>query len=521
MRWADDIVGGSELTLVDDRARPGTLDLDWLTGRELIIASHRGPVEHHLAPDGGLNPKRGSGGLMTALATLGHGLPFTWVSAAMGEGDRRAAIAGRHTAVSESGGQVRYVTVSDRVYHAHYNLFSNPFLWFVQHGMAGRLAHSYGSAELWDAWVSGYRPMNIAFADMVHRAARTEDPVVLVQDYQLYTAPRGIRTRLPNASVLHFCHIPWPDPATWSVVPPTLMRELLRGMQGADILGFQDERSSMNFLRTCRTYLTDARVDVLGGRIESDMHETQVRVYPISVDPETLREAMSATATRRYRERLVSNDLFTIVRVDRVDPSKNVPMGFRAFRRLLQRRPDLVGKVRFLAFLVPSRTSIPEYQREYAEVMAAIEDVNQRFGRPGYQPIEYFYENNWHQALAGMSLADAVLVNSIADGMNLVAKETPVVSQRDACLILSRETGAWSELGGPAIDVDPVSIESTAGALEAAIRMSPVERAMRAAELRRRVERNDIWSWLGAQCEDLAVLSDGAAAPAYEMLTTV
>jgi trehalose 6-phosphate synthase len=508
------------LALVDDRIRPGTLNAEWLAGRELIVASHRGPVEHQIGPDGDLIPHRGSGGLMTALATLGEGLPFTWVSAAMGEGDRRAAISGKRTTVSEAGGEVRYVTVSERVYHAHYNLFSNPFLWFVQHGLAGRLAQGHGSTELWDAWISGYRPMNIAFADTVHRAARTDDPVVLVQDYQLYTAPRSIRTRLPEASILHFCHIPWPDPDNWKALPSAMMRELLRGMLGADILGFQDQRSSLHFLRTCRAYLPDASVDMLDGWVRTDDGETQVRVYPISVDPDILQSAVHTPATRSYQEALAADDLFTFVRVDRVDPSKNVPIGFRAFRRLLQQQPELVGKVRFLAFLVPSRTSIPEYQREHDEVMAAIQDVNQRFGRPGYQPIEYFYENNWHQALAGMSIADAVLVNSVADGMNLVAKETPIVSQRDACLMLSREIGAWSELGGPAIGVDPLSVESTASALAAAIKMSPVERAMRAAELRRRVERYDIWKWLGAQCEDLAALAERPYAPSLEALST-
>jgi len=244
------------------------------------------------------------------------------------------------------------------------------------------------------------------------------------------------------------------------------------------------------------------------------------RAYPISVDPTALREEMAGTAVRQHRSALAALTAEpTIVRVDRVDPAKNIPLGFQAFGKLLERRPELVGKAKFLAFMVPSRSSLPEYQAEHARVWGSATDVNERFGSDGYKPIELFYENNWQQALAGMSLADVVLVNSRADGMNLVAKEATIVSEKDAVLVLSMQTGAWSELGGAALGVDPHDVEATTIALEHAVDMPRRERAIRAAELRLRTEAHDVQDWLDEQCSDLAAL-DVPVEPARLSLLT-
>jgi len=478
-------------------------------------------VEHHLTPEGELVAQRGSGGLMTALATLGECLPFTWVASAMTPGDRLAALRGELVPIGEADGEVRYVTVADRVYHAHYEVFSNPTLWFLQHGLADRLGPLLRPSDLWQAWVGGYKPVNVAFADKIARAARTPDPLVFIHDYQLYTTPGALRDRLPEARILHFCHIPWPEPSAWTAMPLVLRRELLRGMLGSDILGFQDERSAERFLRTCRANIPEASVDFGASSIRHGGREILVRVYPISVDPASLRaEVHSARAQACRNDLEARRGEFTFVRVDRLDPSKNVPAGFRAFGQLLERRPDLIGRVKFLAFLVPSRTEIPEYRREHADVMETIQQVNSRFGQPGCQPIEYFYENDWDQALAGMSLADAVLVNSVADGMNLVAKEAPIVNERDAMLLLSTEAGAWFELRGGAVSLDPRSIEDTARAMEDAVEMPVHERRARAAYLRHAIETHDIWDWLEAQYDDLTQVGGARRHTAMGELTT-
>jgi trehalose 6-phosphate synthase len=479
----------------------------WLRGRDVIVASQRGPVEHHLTDDAHLIERRGSGGVMCSFEALGNSVPFTWVAAPMTEGDRLIARRQTPMVVEPSGVHLRFANIPAAVQEAHYGTFCNRVLWFAQHGLARGMDASLTPEEVWRAWVDGYEPANLAFGRAVAASARSRDPVVFVQDYQLYRAPRVVRALLPESSILHFSHIPWPGPDAWDPVPPAVRRKMLRGLLGADILGFQDDRSAQGFLQSCQTDLPDAEVRTDTRRVRLGLRDTAVRVYPISVDPAVLRADLDGAAARRHRATLSGRTgEITIVRVDRVDPIKNIPLGFRAFGRLLERRPDLVGRAKFLAFLVPSRTSIGEYQREYADVLASVAEVNARFGRAEYVPIQVFYENNRLQALAGMSLADVVLVNSVADGMNLVAKEAPIVNDRPAALVLSTRTGAWTELGGAALGVDPHSIEGTAAALEAAISMPHRERVVRAAELRRRIESYDIWDWIDQQCADLGAL---------------
>jgi trehalose 6-phosphate synthase len=456
---------------------------------------------------------------MSALTGLGSTVHFTWVSAAMTEGDRLTARSASRVEVPSSQIDARFVSVPESVYDAHYGFFSNRVLWFIQHGLADQIPARFTPDELSNAWTTGYQPMNSAFAGAIVRAATGPDPVFLLQDYQLYWLPRAVRQLRGRGRILHFTHIPWPEPKAWEVLPLPVRSQLLQGMLGADILGFQDPRSAERFLATCEAALPMARVNRSASRIRHPMGETTVRSYPISVDPDNLREEMASPTVQRLRRDLAAGcrDV-TIVRVDRVDPAKNIPLGFRAFGQLLERRPDLVGKARFLAFMVPSRANLPEYRAEYARVVMSADEVNERFGSDGYQPVELFYENNWQQALAGMSLADVVLVNSLADGMNLVSKEATIVSRKDAVLVLSTLTGAWAELGGAALGIDPGDLEGTATALEHAIDMPRTERAIRAAALRLRTESHNVWDWLDEQCQDLAALKL-ATAPAVSLLT--
>lgn len=491
----------------------------WLKGRDVIVASQRGPIEHHITDNEGLVERRGSGGVMCSLEALGSALPFTWVAGAMTDGDRLAARRRGPVVVEPSGVHLRFANVPAAVHEAHYGTFCNRVLWFAQHGLFERMDGSISRRDLWQAWTDGYEPANLAFGRTVAASARTRDPVVFVQDYQLYRTPLVIRALLPGANILHFSHIPWPGPELWGPVPPVLRREILKGLLGADIVGFQDAASAQHFLRCCETLLPDASLRMADRRVRLGHHDTAVRVYPISVDPVALRADVESAAALKHRATLSQycGDV-TLVRVDRVDPIKNIPLGFRAFGRLLERRPDLVGKARFLAFLVPSRTSIPEYQREYADVLASVAEVNSRFEQPGYTPIQVFYENNRLQALAGLNLADVVLVNSLADGMNLIAKEAPVVNDRHAALVLSTRAGAWAELGGAALGVDPLSLEGTAAALETAILMPRRERQVRAEELRRRIQAHDVWDWLDQQCADLGSLRSAVPRPAAGLL---
>jgi trehalose 6-phosphate synthase len=458
--------------------------------------------------DGTLRAERGSGGLVGAFETLGSQVPFQWVAAAMTPGDEIAAAIGVAVAGAPEGIELSYVQIPRSAYQGHYDVISSRFLWFLQHGLGHRTQLT--PREIDEAWRCGYRPANLIFARAVASRARGPSPMILVQDYHLYLAPRWIRRQLPSAAILHFSHIPWPEAPAWSVVPGPIRREILRGMLGADILGFQDHPSAKRFLETCQSYLPGTRVNEHTLAVMRNGRCTAVRAYPISVDPERLHAAARSPEVQRRRAHLVdSRRETTIVRVDRLDPTKNIPNGFAAFGRLLERRPDLLGRVRFLAFLVPSRTDLPEYRQEYDDVLASAARVNSRYGKAGHQPIELYYENDRAQALAAMSLADVVLVNPLADGMNLVAKEAPLVSRNDAALVLSTRCGAWEELHGAALGVEPTDVDGTAAALETALAMPRAERAIRSAEMRRRIEAFTVVDWLESQRRDLRAVQTG------------
>ena len=235
--------------------------------------------------------------------------------------------------------------------------------------------------------------------------------------------------------------------------------------------------------------------------------ETAARVYPISINVEEIRRIANSPRALDYERKLLPmcTDK-TIIRVDRAEPSKNVIRGFKAYSLLLTRHPELHGEVKFLAFLVPSRTHIRQYQRYMDEIQQAIQDINSNFGNDEWQPISAFIENNYTQAIAGMKLYDAMLVNSVIDGMNLVAKEGPVVNTKDGVLILSETTGAHKQLQKGALSVAPSDIEGTMQAMYQAITMTSEERAERSSELNSAIEREDITHWICSQLEDLGAL---------------
>jgi len=239
-----------------------------------------------------------------------------------------------------------------------------------------------------------------------------------------------------------------------------------------------------------------------------DGHLTMVRSYPISIDVAELQRTVRSFRVREYEEKLkpLCGEM-TLVRVDRAEPSKNIVRGFRAFDMLLEEHPEFRGRLSFLAFLVPSRTHIKQYQKYVSEINNQVESINSRYGTGGWKPIHVFFENNYLQAIAGMRLYDALLVNAVIDGMNLVAKEGPVVNQRDGVLILSDSVGAYEQLGKWAISVAPTDLEGTARALYEALTMSAEERKRRAQALRASVEQEDITLWLYRQFDDLMTLA--------------
>ena len=522
-----------------------------------IIASNRGPFEHRLAPDGSLEASRGCGGLITALAAMTRVTPVTWVACAMTEADRQAAQIYQASSLSPSDGEhwagwaerdgaqalglrselalsvakglarrsnghtmqagevgeddlrLRLVVPAPEQFHLYYSIFCNPVLWFLQHSLWDELDRPNLWQEVPDAWRGGYLPVNQAFARAILAELARPDtaPLVMLHDYHLYAASAYIRARAPEAVLTQFVHIPWPGPEVWQNLPVPIVASICRGLLANDIVGFQSVSSAHNFLLTCFSFFHAAEVDFEDWAIRHEGRLTRVRCYPISVDVEGLRQLMVSPEVQGYRERLGPLvRRHTIVRVDRLDPSKNILAGFQAFELLLEEHPELLGQVKFLAFLVPSRTDIPEYQRYAQSVLSLIEEINRRYGTGEWCPVEVFYENNYAQALAGMSLADVLLVNPLADGMNLVAKEGPMVNERDGVLALSRAAGAFHELGDHAVPINPTSVAGTARALAEALFMPVGERRSRAANLRRAIEAGDLSHWLSRQLEDIASL---------------
>lgn len=490
------------------------LSKELLSERDLILVSNRGPVEYSFAEDGSLKASRGRGGVVTALSAVSQYAPLLWIAAAMGEADRKAGALAKggliKTPLSGLNLSVRFVVPHRDAYHNYYNVFSNPLLWFLQHYMWNSPFTPNITAGTYDAWERGYLPVNRAFANAVIEEAKGLQvaPFVMLHDYHLYLAANYIRQELPGAIIQHFTHIPWPAPAYWQLLPRFMRREICEGLCAADIVGMQTTRHVLNFLHTCQAVLEEAEVDYRRGTVFYEGRLTTVRAYPISIDVDGLRRQFASHQVKQYIHDLTARaGEYTIVRVDRLEPSKNIVRGYRAFDLFLQRYPEFRGKVKFLSFLVPSRTHVRQYQLYANETFKLIDEINTKYGDSNWKPIEVFHENNYPQAIAGMSLYDVMLVNPIADGMNLVAKEGPIVNSKNGVLILSEGAGAWEQMRNSVLSVAPADLEGTARAFHAALTMSQQEREEKAEAMKRAIETEDITAWLYHQFEDLRLLS--------------
>ncbi len=484
-----------------------------LDGRRLIIATNRGPVSFAAGADGSLRARRGSGGVVTALGQIGDKVPLTWVVAPMSDADRRAAADPELVSRAVPGDDLRLVfaQVSRPVYEAAYNVIANPLLWFLQHQMWNLPERPTIDATVMRAWENGYVELNRTFADaLLTQAGADTQPRIMLHDYHLYLAAGPIRERRPQALLSHFTHIPWPPSSIWQTMPPPMREQICAGMCANDLVGFQTERYAHNFLRSVESFLPGARVDYRTRSVVRNGRTTWARAYPIAIDVEATRRVAASVAARRRRDYLLSISRERIlVRVDRLEPSKNILRGFQAFEALLARNPRYRTRLTFLVFLVPSRTSLREYGEYGRKVQEAVDRINARYGRGGNRPIRLFYENDYAQALAGLSIADVVLVNPLIDGMNLVAKEAVAVSERDAAIVLSETAGAHDQMAGDVLPVAPADAVGTARALVTALEMPRQERAARLANLRRGIQRQDIRWWLRRQLEDLSEIGEG------------
>lgn len=455
------------------------------TGRPIVIVSNRGPVSFAIddAAPVGVVAKRGAGGLVSGLAPLVRDTSALWVAAAMTDGDRLVATRGVTEAEAH---RVRLIDIDAATWSDFYDRVCNEALWFAHHGLFDPV---YEPA--WPpGWVDGpweaYRRVNRAFADAVVADAPA-DAAVLVQDYHLCLMAPAVRAARPDLRLVHFSHTPFAPPSWLRMLPDVVREELLDGLAAHHACGFHASRWEQDYRDSC----ADA------GRTPAATF-----VAPLGPDPDDLAATAGSAAATNAHQVLDDQlgDVAFLVRVDRIELSKNVLRGFLAFEALLEAEPHRRGRVVFGAFVYPSRQGVAAYDRYARAVADAVARINERFGTDDWTPIHYDPTDDYPRSVAALRRADVVLVNPIRDGLNLVAKEAILLSARDAQLVLSPEAGAWDELGhAGAWEADPFDVGATARALADALDAPAGERARRAAQLRQAVSARVPADWLADQ----------------------
>ena len=489
--------------------------------RSLIVVSNRAPVTYRLDRDGNRVTRRGGGGLVTALRSLVSHHDVIWIASAMSDEDRRVVSELNGGAVDETAEdgapyRLRLVAHDPKAYDWYYNVVSNPTLWFIHHYLWG-LAHAPDVDQgLHHAWSDGYEAVNRNFAEAVLAELDVQpEAAVLFHDYHLYVAPGLVRGLAPDVPLAHFVHVPWPQPDYWRVLPDGIRRQLHEGLLANDVVSFHTDRWRTNFLRSCDD-LTGADAHFESGAVSFDGRRVLARVAPISVDPlEFDRLAASTQVIAEEQAIAERRPEFLVLRVDRTDPSKNVVRGFRAYELYLEAHPEMHGRVTMLALLDPSRQDIPEYAEYLGAIQRASRVVNDRFQQGDWLPLDLQVQDNFPQAVAAYKQYDALLVNAIFDGMNLVAKEAPLVNERDGVLILSENAGAHEELAPWALTVNPFDVAGQADAIHEALTMAAAERRRRIEAIRAHVRGHDIGAWIATQLDDLdqAVVRPGSTLP--------
>jgi trehalose 6-phosphate synthase len=476
-----------------------------LKGDEVLIVSNREPYIHTRRKDNVIEIQRPASGLVTALEPIVRACSGTWIAHGAGSADRDTVDKHDHVMVppERPSYRIRRVWLSKEEEQGYYYGFANEGLWPLCH-----IAHTRPIFRAHD-W-QHYQTVNRRFADIVADEARSEDPIILVQDYHFALLPRMVRERLPRATIITFWHIPWPNPEAFGILP--WREEILDGLLGSSIMGFHTQFHCNNFFDTVDRFL-EARVDRETFTISYGGDMTEVRRYPISIEwpPSALSLQQPVPEARvKVRESLgIPKEVKLGVGVDRLDYTKGIIERFMAVERLLEQEPRWIGKFSFLQVAAPSRASIDEYQNLDAKVRALAQRINERFGKDlsgqSWQPIILKVEH--HDAAQVYELyraAELCVVSSLHDGMNLVAKE--FVASRDdeqGVLILSQFTGAARELA-EALIVNPYDIEQTAAAMQVALTMSPEEQRARMRSMRMLVQEFNVYRWAGRMLVDAA-----------------
>jgi trehalose 6-phosphate synthase len=465
-----------------------------------IVVSNRGPLSFRAEADGDLVPVRAAGGLASSLHRLLAGSDTTWASVTMGAADREAVAKGL---MHLEGLDLVPVVIDDETYRQAYDVVANTTLWYVHHHLFDLPNRPRFDRRWRQAW-EGYRAYNRAMADAVSERAGDGD-TVLVQDYHFSLLGRMLAERRPDLATVHFLHTPFAEPAMLAVLPDDVSLELLDGMAGYGACGFHCHKWEAGFLGCYaamgrghgpgrgdgpvapRTFVAPLGLDVDGVTGEAATDEVAAAVAALTAE----------VAGRRV-----------VARADRMEPSKNIVRGMLAFEELLAARPEWRRQVVHVVCTYPSRQGLAEYLAYAADVEHTAERINHAYGDGdgdgdgGWSPIVLSVSDDYARSLAALTLSDVLLINPVRDGMNLVAKEGPLINAADGVLVLSHEAGAWEELeldGEGAVGVNPFDVAGTADAVHAALTMSPAERAARAGALRSAVVGRTSADWWADQ----------------------
>jgi trehalose 6-phosphate synthase len=454
----------------------------------IVVVSNRGPLSFKLDPAGRPVSAGTGGGLAATLHPLLAGTGSTWVAAAMSEADRRASAQGL---MAEPGLRIVTVTPEPDVYQMAYDVVSNATLWFCHHHLYDLPRRPQFDRHWYRAW-DAYRELNEQFAAAV-AAEAPEGDTVLVQDYHLSLLGRMLAERRPDLATVHFHHTPFADPSMLRVLPETAAGELLAGLAGFGACGFHTRRWAAAFEAA---YADPALAGEVGGRSAPPTF-----VAPLGPDPAAIRAEATTDAVARAAQVLEEQvgGCRLIVRVDRIELSKNILRGLWALDELLELRPEWRRRVVMLTLAYPSREGLAEYLAYRSEIEHTVDVVNERWATDDWRPVLFDVADDRDRSIAALAAYDVLLVNPVRDGMNLVAKEGPLVNTADGVLVLSREAGAWDELGDAAIGVNPFDVTDTAAALHRALALDPEERTSRAARVRQLVEGRPASRWLADQ----------------------
>jgi trehalose 6-phosphate synthase len=491
----------------------------------VLIASNRGPVSFTLSDDGELSARRGGGGLVSGLSSVADHPNALWVCAALSDTDRaaaRAAEGGRLGLDGTPGGSgVRMLDIPATIFHRAYNAVANSTLWFVHHMLYDTPNQPHFGIAFEREWES-FRTYNREFAEALAEEAGPQEagpqapgaPIrAVVQDYHLSLVPRMLSDLRPDVRIAHFSHTPWAPPDYYRMLPEEVGREVLDGLLGADHAGFLCQRWADAFLDCCEAILgtAGARVDRARQQVTYQGHVTGIGVHPLGVDADGLISRASEPDVRAREVALaeVADGRRLIVRIDRTELSKNIVRGLAAYRELLTTHPEWHGRVVHLAFAYPSRHDLPEYREYTASVQRLAGEISEEFGTEDWNPLILQVDDDYPRSLAAYRLADVLLVNPIRDGMNLVAKEGPILSERGCALVLSREAGAAAELGADALLINPFDVSETAEALHEALMMEEPEREHRAESLAQAASAMPPTRWFADQLAALERPADG------------